>query len=494
MKNGKKQVISLVLAVILCVGMLPGFTAQAAGNAMSLSETRALLNRVELHPQRTGYAEMDRLLGNILAPYADRDPYTKIKAMYDWSVYNVTYSWAGYSQDYAPAYDKFTLRYDLTYEPGLPKAIPEEMIHRSYHSLTAKTGVCYDWAALFAIMARYVGVESYVHTGILRIGDWTGHHGWTVLRIGGQDYIFDAQQDVRLYGNNGVVTYEYFGIPRSRWYDYTPETDVNDVRDAGFLPITSSREKESNVTVQVSGGHRVSGDGRHPWGEEVTLTAEEGIPFKGWYNSRGVLLSSDTEYTLIPEGDVKLYALFEGDYFLDVSHGSWYFNDMREAVDMGLITGINDITFQPEGTMTRAMLATVLARAAGADVEAAGTAPFGDVDQNEWYAGSVNWAYENGVVYGESETRFNPSGRVTREQAATMIMRYLESRDIAVDAEESSSFADAEKISGFAKTAVAQAEKTGILTGYPDGTIRPKNTITRSEGVACLMRMVRYAA
>ena len=95
MKNGKKRVISLVLAVILCVGMLPGFTAQAAGNAMSLSETRALLNRVELHPQRTGYAEMDRLLGNILAPYADRDPYTKIKAMYDWSVYNVTYSWAG---------------------------------------------------------------------------------------------------------------------------------------------------------------------------------------------------------------------------------------------------------------------------------------------------------------------------------------------------------------------------------------------------------------
>ena len=59
--------------------------------------------------------------------------------------------------------------------------------------LTARTGVCYDWGILFAVMARYVGVESYVHTGILRIGTWTGHHGWTELRLGGKNYIFDGQ-------------------------------------------------------------------------------------------------------------------------------------------------------------------------------------------------------------------------------------------------------------------------------------------------------------
>ena len=495
MKKFRKQALSLMLVLVLCLSVLPGMSAQAAGNAMGLDAVKALLNKVELHPQRTGYAEMDQLLGEILAPYEKSDPYTKIKAMYDWTVYNIEYSWAGYSQDFAPAYDKFTLRYRLTYETGLPEAIPEEMIHRAYHALTAKTGVCYDWGALFAIMARYVGVESYVHTGILRIGTWTGHHGWTTLRVGGQDYIFDAQQDNRLLTNEGKVTYAYFGIPKSAWYDYTPETKVNDARDAGFLPITAERVRVAEVKVEASDSGKAEGAGTYPWGEEVTLTAAGERPLKGWYNTKGELLSTESEYTFVPASNVTIYAMFDGDYFVDVSRSAWFFDDMSQAVDRGLIYGDTICTFLPEGDMTRAMLAAVLARASGADTAEAAAAPFKDVDQTQWYAASVNWAYENNVVYGETETRFNPGGKVTREQAAAMIVRYLERQDASLEAGETgTAFADGKTISPYAVDSIAKAEAAGILSGYPDGTFRPRKTITRAEGTSLLMRAVRLAA
>ena len=81
----------------------------------------------------------------------------------------MSYSWDGYSNTYASleAYNSFSYDYlkDLTYEPYLEKSIPDDMANRTYHVLTAKTGVCYDYAIAFAVIARYIGIQSYVHTG-----------------------------------------------------------------------------------------------------------------------------------------------------------------------------------------------------------------------------------------------------------------------------------------------------------------------------------------
>lgn len=196
MRKKHCRLAALLLAVLLCLTALP-VSASAAGDAMSLDQVKALMNAEPLYPQKTGYAELDRMLEELVAPYRGKDTYTTLKGLYEWTVNNIDYSWNGYSQNYAPAYDCFTLTYDLTYETGLPQAYPIDMIYRAYHMLTARTGVCYDWGILFAVMARYVGVESYVHTGILRIGTWTGHHGWTELRLGGKNYIFDGQHAPR---------------------------------------------------------------------------------------------------------------------------------------------------------------------------------------------------------------------------------------------------------------------------------------------------------
>lgn len=493
MKKSGKRIASFLLSLLLCLTLLPVSSAQAAGDAMSLESVKELLNSVELHPQRTGYVEMDRLLEQILAPYAESDAYTKLKAMYDWTVENITYSWEGYSQDWAPAYDKFTLTYDLTYETGLPEAIPREVINRSYHALTAKKAVCYDWGALFAVMARYVGVESYVHTGILQIGTWTGHHGWTTLRIDGVNYIFDAQQDNRLLGIYGYNPHEHFGIAPASAGRWTPETAVNDARDEGFLPVTAERIRVADVTVKVSRSGQVEGAGIHTWGEPVTLTAVGDIPLVGWYNAGGNLLSEEPAYTFTPQGNVTVYALFEGDYFADIPANVWYLDDVCAAAEQGLIYGTTSVTFTPQGSMTRAMLAAILARADGADLSAYSDTPFADVNPEKWYAEAVGWAYENGVVYGVTETRFDPMGIVTREQAAAMLIRYLESRGVTVS-EAPLDFTDADQISRYARESIAKAQSLEILAGYEDGAVRPRRTVTRAEGTALVMRMQRLAA
>lgn len=486
MKKTLNRVLSLLLAVVLCLGLLPVGTAQAAGDALDMGAVRTLLNAEKLHPQRTGYPELDGLLERIVAPYKDRDNYTKIKAMYDWAVTQVSYSWAGYSQNWAPAYDCFTLTYDLEYESGLPEAYPKDMIYRAYHMLTARTGVCYDWGILFAVMARYVGIESYVHTGILRIGTWTGHHGWTELRLGGVNYIFDAQQDNRLLGIYGYLPYEHFGIAPASAGRWSQETAANAARDRSLLPLTADRTPEVTVTVLASRSGTVEGAGAYTRGGMVTLTASEEA---SWYTTGGLLLSYGMDYTFFLEEDVKLLVLFGDDLFADVPAGAWYTEAVCSAAEQGLFVGSGFATFDPQGKMTRAMLASVLARLDGADMAAAAQAPFADVNQEAWYAGAVNWAYENRVVYGVTETRFDPMGRITREQAAAMIVRYLESRGVEAEPEEGFAFADQAKISGYAREPMAKAQALGIFTGYEDGTARPQNLITRAESASLLIRM-----
>ncbi len=490
MKKICRKVLSLVLAAVLCVSLLPVNSALAYGDAMSTESVKKLLNAEELHPQRTGYPEIDGMLEKIIAPYKGADTYTKIKAMYDWAVNNIVYSWDGYSQNYAPAYDCFTLKYDLEYETGLPQAYPMDMIYRAYHALTAKKGVCYDWAILFTVMARYVGIESYVRTGILTIGTWRGHHGWTELRLGGTGYIFDSQQDNRSKGLVGWIVYDHFGIAPDHAGRFAPETAVNAARDKLLLSLTAPRVRVATVGIKASRSGDVSGAGTYEWGSEVTLEAVEGSPAVTWYTPNGQVLGNRSSYSFCLEGNTEIYALFEGDRFVDVPASGWYVNDVLEAANRGYVSGMTTLTFQAGDSLTRAMLVALLARVDGADLTQSPDCVFKDVDQQSWYADAVNWAYENDLAYGITEESFGPSQKVTREQAAVMMTRYLRKKGLSVT-EGSSSFTDADEISSYAREDIDAASAIGILSGYQDGTVRPKDAVTRAESACMLMRMVR---
>lgn len=166
--------------------------------------------------------------------------------------------------------------------------------------------------------------------------------------------------------------------------------------------------------------------------------------------------------------------------FTDVPTSAWYHEYVTQAVDSGLFSGTTDTTFEPNASMTRAMLVTVLYRLAGKPAAGA-ELPFTDVADGKWYTAAVRWAYETKIVNGVSANTFGVEQNVTREQLTTMLLRYAKHFNCADDARaDLSSFADAASISSFAYEAMQWAVAQGIVSGDGSG-LNPGGNATRAQ-------------
>ncbi|MCH5352847.1 MAG: S-layer homology domain-containing protein, partial [Acutalibacter sp.] len=94
------------------------------------------------------------------------------------------------------------------------------------------------------------------------------------------------------------------------------------------------------------------------------------------------------------------------------------------VISKGLMSGTGDATFSPNAPLTRAMLVTILWRSAGSPKSMLGYNPFKDVPTNQYYYQAVMWAYEHNVVAGTTSTTFSPNSPITREQLAAILWRY----------------------------------------------------------------------
>lgn len=155
--------------------------------------------------------------------------------------------------------------------------------------------------------------------------------------------------------------------------------------------------------------------------------------------------------------------------FSDVPAGTWYAEAVNYAVTRGIMNGTGSGSFSPDGTTTRAMLMTMLARLNGVDTEGG----------SNWYEKSMQWAAENGISDGS-----NPNGPITREQLVTMLYRYQGSpaAEGSLDA-----FADGGMVNDWAVDAMRWAVANGIIQGS-NGSVNPAASATRAEVAAILMR------
>ena len=151
-------------------------------------------------------------------------------------------------------------------------------------------------------------------------------------------------------------------------------------------------------------------------------------------------------------------------------------------LETGMMNGMSATTFEPNGTLTRAQLVTVLYRHAGSPDVTGLPNPFADVAPQSWYAKAVIWAAANGVVKGMSAATFAPEDAITREQIAAILYRY---NGEAVTGDLLSSFPDADAVSGYAVEAMQWAVSRGLISGDPasDGTLwlRPRDGATRAQ-------------
>ena len=118
---------------------------------------------------------------------------------------------------------------------------------------------------------------------------------------------------------------------------------------------------------------------------------------------------------------------------------------------------------------------TVLARFAGIDISGG----------SSWYSQAVEWGVEKGITDG-----LNLEDNLTREQLAALLYRYAGSPET----QHKLNFSDAEDISDYTVSAMAWAVDNGIISGYPDGSVKPKNTAARAEVSAVLHRFSLTAA
>ncbi|MBQ7871356.1 MAG: S-layer homology domain-containing protein, partial [Oscillospiraceae bacterium] len=174
------------------------------------------------------------------------------------------------------------------------------------------------------------------------------------------------------------------------------------------------------------------------------------------------------------------------DAFSDLDKTQWYHEGVDFVLDNGLMKGMSDTVFVPNGEVTRAQLVTILYRLEGQPSVEGLENPFKDVTENAWYAEAVIWAVNNGVVNGTSETTFDPNAAITREQIAAILFRYAGAE--AVEEDHLKDFTDANQISAYAVDAMNWAVSEGLITGMGDGTVAPRATATRAQIATILMR------
>lgn len=174
--------------------------------------------------------------------------------------------------------------------------------------------------------------------------------------------------------------------------------------------------------------------------------------------------------------------------FTDVPEEShWAHASIDYCMENDLMLGTSETSFAPDASMTRAMVVSVLYRAAGSP-ETAGETPFTDLTQ-AWYADAVAWAYENDVVSGVSATAFAPNEPVTREQLAAILYRYAAVTETP-DKTALDGFDDADEVSGWAREAACWAVETGLLRGVSATALAPGDTATRAQVAVLLQRFL----
>lgn len=164
---------------------------------------------------------------------------------------------------------------------------------------------------------------------------------------------------------------------------------------------------------------------------------------------------------------------------------SWYHESIDYVYAFCLMNGVSATAFEPNETMTRAMMVTVLYRMEG-EPAVSGPSGFTDVPSGQWYSDAIAWAKEAEVVNGVGNGKFEPESPVTREQIATILWRYLGQRKGKADL---SGFHDVGKIDSYALEAMQWAVAEGLLIGDA-GNLKPLLSATRAEFATIVMRFL----
>ena len=207
--------------------------------------------------------------------------------------------------------------------------------------------------------------------------------------------------------------------------------------------------------------------------EEVRITADTTF-YARWISKAGVIIGG------------AVGAVPSDTFFTDVPGSAWYYDAVKFVYDYDLMDGVGNNKFNPDGTLTRAMIAQVLYNLEGAS--GAYPSVFTDVADSAWYAKAVNWAAASGIVEGKGNNKFDPNAPITRQEMAAILYRYAVLKGYDVSKVDSlNGYTDASKVASWAKEAMGWAVENYVINGKGASRLDPTGTATRAQVAQILM-------
>lgn len=166
--------------------------------------------------------------------------------------------------------------------------------------------------------------------------------------------------------------------------------------------------------------------------------------------------------------------------FRDISAFGWAETAINHLYENGVINGKSSGIFAPADNVTRAEFAKMVVLAF--DIKADGeNISFTDVNSADWYYEYVMTLAKAGIINGRSDGSFGASDCITREDISVILDRTANYKGIEITKINEAVIADSEDISVYAKEAVEKMCSAGIISGFGDGSVKPKNEATRAQ-------------
>ena len=262
----------------------------------------------------------------------------------------------------------------------------------------------------------------------------------------------------------------------------------------------AATDPKSTISFDTDGGSAVASQTiiSGNMASKPAKPTKEGFTFEGWYADSE--LTEEYDFFAKVTSNITIYAKWKEvekpapkpewqNPFSDVNKSNWFYGDVEYAVENGMFGGTSDTTFDPNAPMTRAMFVTVLWRIE--ESPKSGASPFTDVPGNTWYSQAVTWAAEKEIVSGIGSGLFAPDTAITREQMAAILYNYQQvSGKIPSEVMADMGFADWGTVSDYAKEAVNALVMQGLLKGKDGNLFDPKGTATRAEVAAMMHRFL----
>ena len=393
-----------------------------------------------------------------------------------------------------PTQQQFDAMLDLTYNVGSGWTTGESVTNVVLNPTKAL-----DIVKGFGAWCRSGGGVSYVHVN-RRIREALIYmYGEYYLAYGNQD----CKSDLEVVGNNDLPHFKAVIFKtnsgkldngKTEYAGYYPVGEYYrsfiGAERSGYTLVGWTITKRSNKSV--SGNERIS-----IWDTAVENLELTAVWEKGTFTVApeeppvDYVDPSEPEMEELPDVEIDMNRL----PFEDVPENAWFRDAVSYVYRNEFMNGTSATTFNPNGSMTRGMLVTVLYRIDGSQpVTDQERTCFDDI-AGAYYTDAVAWAYSNGIVNGVSANKFDPDRIVTRQEAVTIFYRYCVDYNLmnVNSSMELNGFADSEQVADFAADAFTWAVATGLVEGSQSAGgyfLNPAGSLNRAQAAILLERCV----